>query len=482
MSEEDIIDLILTFKNNSTQDNIDKRIQQVLLPSMDSIQKSNEYFKKVLINKLQNNIDIYPIINSFKLKSNIKQNDFDQLIKELILNVNSINQISICQQLLTLINNKQDLEYIIESCRIFIKWSITMIPSEMIRILESDESLSNAIVLLTQSAIKEEMNKINISIGTELYHDLERICRNRLSSQTLSNLFVSSLLKSDSIECFQIVRSMLLRNHIPLIIQAATDYIDSAKNGQDKSILLAKHCLDLVDDQSLVINERNLIESQNICDFFHYPITPLEIRRHPNPIQIISAILNSNPQAYKNTSKLISLSLYLQNGDKQDKKDQCMLYIAEHCLKINDLNMCWELCSSLVEENDGPSWKCCWQLINKNSSYINQSILSFISFHCDEILLDDVLKKSISIRNQSIPNEEYRITSTYSYYTNSFYDRDYSQQMELKEIPLLKSPPIDEKTAIKYVNIDTLLFIMICLASNTNVSLHFKLIQMKHIK
>ncbi|CAF3360273.1 unnamed protein product [Rotaria sp. Silwood2] len=312
------------------------------------------------------------------------------------------------------------------------------------------------------------MNKINISIGTELYHDLERICRNRLSSQTLSNLFVSSLLKSDSIECFQIVRSMLLRNHIPLIIQAATDYIDSAKNGQDKSILLAKHCLDLVDDQSLVINERNLIESQNICDFFHYPITPLEIRRHPNPIQIISAILNSNPQAYKNTSKLISLSLYLQNGDKQDKKDQCMLYIAEHCLKINDLNMCWELCSSLVEENDGPSWKCCWQLINKNSSYINQSILSFISFHCDEILLDDVLKKSISIRNQSIPNEEYRITSTYSYYTNSFYDRDYSQQMELKEIPLLKSPPIDEKTAIKYVNIDTLLFIMICLASNTN--------------
>ncbi|CAF4724092.1 unnamed protein product [Rotaria sp. Silwood2] len=178
------------------------------------------------------------------------------------------------------------------------------------------------------------MNKINISIGTELYHDLERICRHRLPSQILSNLFVSSLLKSDSIECFQIVRSMLLRNHIPLIIQAAIDYIDSAKNGQDKSIILAKHCLDLIDDQYLVVNERNLIESQNICDFFHYSITPLEIRRHPNPIKIIPAILNSNPQAYKNTSKLISLSLYLQTGNKQDKKDRCMLYIAEHCLKV----------------------------------------------------------------------------------------------------------------------------------------------------
>ncbi|CAF3570121.1 unnamed protein product, partial [Rotaria sp. Silwood2] len=67
---------------------------------------------------------------------------------------------------------------------------------------------------------------------------------------------------------------------------------------------------------------------------FHYSITPLEIRRHPNPIKIIPAILNSNPQAYKNTSKLISLSLYLQTGNKQDKKDRCMLYIAEHCLKV----------------------------------------------------------------------------------------------------------------------------------------------------
>jgi hypothetical protein len=58
--------------------------------------------------------------------------------------------------------------------------------------------------------------------------------------------------------------------------------------------------------------------------------------------------------------------------------------------------------------------------------------------------------------------------------------------MDFKEIPLLKSPPIskiipkyesilhsfvlDAKSAIKYVNIDTPLFIMIYLASNTTVS------------
>ncbi|UJR07568.1 hypothetical protein I4U23_011855 [Adineta vaga] len=467
MSEEEILELILTFKNDSNDDEIDKRIEQVLLPIMELNHHSNEYLKNICIKKLQNDVDIYPIIRSLKSKLVFTSNQFDQFVKDLIFNVNSITQLPVCQQLLSLIQQKQDLDYLIRACAIFMKWSVKMVPSEMVRVMESEESLSNAIVLLIQSAIKKEMHKMNISTGNELYRDIEQIFRHRLSSQTLSNLFVSSLLKSDSIECFQIVRSNLSSFHIPLIIQAATDYIDSAKNGQDRSIVLAKHCLDLIDDPSVVMNERNLIESQNICDFFHYSITPLEIRRHPNPMQIIPAILNSNPQAYKNTSKLISLALHLSTGNKQDRKYQCMLYIAEHCLKVNDLNLCWELCSYLVEENYGPSWKCCWTLINKNSSFIDETLLSFISQHCDEILLGDVLNKSILIRDQSIPNEEYQLTSTYSYYSNSFYDRDYSQQMDFKEIPLLKSPPIDEKSAIKYINIDTPLSIMVYLASNT---------------
>jgi len=81
---------------------------------MELINQSNEYLKKNLIKKLQNNFDIYPLIRSLKFKTIFKTNEFDLFIKELILNVNSINQISICQQLLTLMNDKQDLEYIIE--------------------------------------------------------------------------------------------------------------------------------------------------------------------------------------------------------------------------------------------------------------------------------------------------------------------------------------------------------------------------------
>jgi len=80
-----------------------------------------------------------------------------------------------------------------------------------------------------------------------------------------------------------------------------------------------------------------------------------------------------------------------------------MIHLQFSVVQINDLNMCWELCSYLVEENYGPSWKCCWALINKNTLYINELILSFISLHCDEILLDDVLKKSSFIRDESIP-------------------------------------------------------------------------------
>lgn len=114
MSEEEILDLILTFKSDYNQDDIDKRIQQVLIPSMELINQSNEYLKRNFIKKLQNNFDIYPIIRSLKFKSIFKPNEFDQVIKELILNINSITQISICQQLLTLMNDKQDLKHILE--------------------------------------------------------------------------------------------------------------------------------------------------------------------------------------------------------------------------------------------------------------------------------------------------------------------------------------------------------------------------------
>jgi hypothetical protein len=114
MSEEQRIELILTFKHEVNQEDIDKRIELVLLPSISFFNQSNKYLKNILIKKLQNGIDIYPIVRSFKLKTIFKQNEFDQFIKELILNVNSVNQISICQQLLTLSNDKQDLEDLIE--------------------------------------------------------------------------------------------------------------------------------------------------------------------------------------------------------------------------------------------------------------------------------------------------------------------------------------------------------------------------------
>lgn len=40
------------------------------------------------------------------------------------------------------------------------------------------------------------MNKINISTGTDLCRDIEQICRNRLSTQTISNV------KSFNLFCF----------------------------------------------------------------------------------------------------------------------------------------------------------------------------------------------------------------------------------------------------------------------------------------
>jgi hypothetical protein len=66
---------------------------------------------------------------------------------------------------------------------------------------------------------------------------------------------------------------------------------------------LIRNCLDLIDDASLVINERNLIESQNICDFFQYSITPLESKPNivPNFFVFISYSSSSSKSNANNS-------------------------------------------------------------------------------------------------------------------------------------------------------------------------------------
>jgi hypothetical protein len=45
MSEEEIFDLILTFQYDSNRDEINKRIQQILLPSIELINQPKELLK-----------------------------------------------------------------------------------------------------------------------------------------------------------------------------------------------------------------------------------------------------------------------------------------------------------------------------------------------------------------------------------------------------------------------------------------------------
>ena len=95
MSNDEIFDVILTFKSDPRQDEIDKRIERILCSALELIDQSKDILQTNLIRKLQNNFDIYPILRSLKVKLNFSSKEFDQLIKDLILNVNSIYQISI---------------------------------------------------------------------------------------------------------------------------------------------------------------------------------------------------------------------------------------------------------------------------------------------------------------------------------------------------------------------------------------------------
>ena len=114
LSVEEIFEKIFTFKVDFHQDDVDKRVEQVLVPSLQLIPRAYEDLEEVLIKKLQANADVYPIVRSIKFQSIFEKKQVEEMIRHLILKINSINQIGIGQQLLTLIDDKQDLEEIIE--------------------------------------------------------------------------------------------------------------------------------------------------------------------------------------------------------------------------------------------------------------------------------------------------------------------------------------------------------------------------------
>ena len=58
-----IFDLILTFISDACKDDIDKRVERILLPALQSINQSKEILKKNYIKKLQNSLDISSLIH-----------------------------------------------------------------------------------------------------------------------------------------------------------------------------------------------------------------------------------------------------------------------------------------------------------------------------------------------------------------------------------------------------------------------------------
>ena len=80
MSNDEIFDVILTSICDSSEDEIDKRIERILIPVLELIDPSKDILQTNLIRKLQNNLDIYTILRSLKVKLNSSSKESD-LIK-----------------------------------------------------------------------------------------------------------------------------------------------------------------------------------------------------------------------------------------------------------------------------------------------------------------------------------------------------------------------------------------------------------------
>ena len=91
-----------------------KDLENVFLPSLKFFPSLIDDLTTIFIEKLREDQDITPTIAFIRTKKIFDDNQFDRLVRRLILNVNSIAQLNVAEEVLRLTEHKDDLEHLIE--------------------------------------------------------------------------------------------------------------------------------------------------------------------------------------------------------------------------------------------------------------------------------------------------------------------------------------------------------------------------------
>jgi hypothetical protein len=284
------------------------------------------------------------------------------------------------------------------------------------------EGVKQLFTKLTRSCAKNS-KPIGVNEWIEVFKSLQEVRKmcftDCISEDELFEIFVQTLLCSARKENFGLAASFMQldsdikykKKVIPfskskkLLITAAQEYINSSDSAHDFNIILAKECLQLIDEKEqqkdiTMTEELNLIEALIIIeDNFDVKLLPIQIRLILQPrIELIEKILKSSKKAYTKTSKILKVAQLIKvcNDFGPDFRDGTVLsMIAETAFDVKDYKHCFNTCELLMKNSYSIGWKVCLKLgLNDNYNNIENRLqllcfaLTYFDFNEDIQLLD----------------------------------------------------------------------------------------------
>ncbi|KAI8481341.1 hypothetical protein Bbelb_409050 [Branchiostoma belcheri] len=189
---------------------------------------------------------------------------------------------------------------------------------------------------------------------------------------------------------------------VALVLKAGQEYFNSASKSTDVSLDLARKCFQLIEDVPTTIQqELDLLQAVQLLDDFHVDILPLQVRLCEDKLTLISKVLDSDNNSYKQSGKLLELGdlLMIHARNKEERTGKILTLAAETALKKADYSHTCRMCLQLKALGYAPGWQVCQQLATDNNftDYrARMELLSFSLTHCQP----DQLSSLLQVRNQ----------------------------------------------------------------------------------
>jgi hypothetical protein len=120
LTDEQILGAILDTSSTMSDDELDKQLEYVLVPSLGLVRHATDTLTKIFVDKLHDeheHVALVALARLFKTKKIFVGPAFHGFVRTAILGIDAAGQLPVAQQLLTLLDDRAELEQLLESVR-----------------------------------------------------------------------------------------------------------------------------------------------------------------------------------------------------------------------------------------------------------------------------------------------------------------------------------------------------------------------------